>query len=115
MRTAKAPIVFELLTLRGAAMTETVVSAKADSFHYPGWDTIGFGLLRLAWSLIFVLAVSCLAHAQPPPIGPASYKSDKHYAVPAGPGHTKPSQLRVAAYELTYGVNYANPGVLRQP
>jgi len=58
-------------------MTETVVSAKADSFHYPGWDTVGFGLLHLAWSLIFVLAVSCLAHAQPPPIGPASYKSDK--------------------------------------
>jgi hypothetical protein len=33
----------------------------------------------------------------------------KHYTMPPGPGHTKPIQGTVAAYELTYNVSYSKP------
>ncbi|HSB29882.1 MAG TPA: hypothetical protein VLE19_18580 [Pyrinomonadaceae bacterium] len=39
----------------------------------------------------------------------------KLYVEPPGPGHTKPLQMRVPAYELTYTVRYSNPGLTRTP
>ena len=37
----------------------------------------------------------------------------KVYVEPPGPGHTKPLQIRVPAYELTYSVRVTNPPTLR--
>lgn len=37
----------------------------------------------------------------------------KVYVEPPGPGHAKPLQIRVPAYELTYGVRVTNPTTLR--
>jgi hypothetical protein len=37
----------------------------------------------------------------------------KVYVEPPGPGHTKPLQIRVPAYELTYNVKYTNTGLVR--
>jgi len=42
------------------------------------------GSLRPAWVLAFILAVSSLAHGQPPPVGPNSYRSDQSPQIGVG-------------------------------
>ncbi len=115
-------------------MTDTVILTKAASFHDPVQNINVVGWLRPVGILLFVLACSSLAQAQPPRLGPPTYKSDqqqigvanyspglhklqttKRYWVPPGPRNTKPYEVKVPANELTYNVSYANPNVLRQP
>jgi hypothetical protein len=43
--------------------------------------------------------------------GTHTLQISKVYVEPPGPGHTKPLQIRVPAYELTYTVRYSNPGL----
>jgi hypothetical protein len=45
--------------------------------------------------------------------GTHTLQINKVYTEPPGPGHTKPLQIRVPAYELTYTVHYSNSGLLR--
>jgi hypothetical protein len=63
-------------------MTETVISARTDSCRYARQAITVFGFI--AWIAIFILAFSSLVQGQPPPVGPASYRSDKSPQIGVG-------------------------------
>ena len=62
-------------------MSERVISTN---LHHPGRDIKAFGLLRRTSILVFVLALPSLAQGQPPPVGPATHRSDQSPQISAG-------------------------------
>ncbi len=65
-------------------MIKTVISVRADSVSYSRWKMTIVGSLPAGWIAMFILAFSSLAHGQPPPVGPATYRFDQSPQISAG-------------------------------